>query len=246
MAPVDAEPRASAEAIRAALSSALLPRGFDLTAPLNLRHYNAGVPASCRIGDSRREDALVIVVASSRAIWPVFLDALRARPELLDQPHPFDTFCMEGIRAAADELPVRTSVRWSHDPPPRRIAIQRAAHLAGLARLGRTHLCIHPVHGPWIGLRAMVVCDVPGPPAPAIELPDLCADCEARCEPALQVAVAASRADGDLASTPRTSWKLWVALRDSCPVGRDSRYFEDQIQYHYTKDKDVLRALVVR
>lgn len=232
------------ETIRDRLVHDLAPWGLGLAAVFNIRHYNPVVPASCRIREFERDDALGIIVANTRAIWHPFLEALGSRPELLEHPHPFDTFVMETIAGAAARIPVPMVLRWSHDPPPRRIAIQRAAHVAGLARLARTHLSIHPVHGPWIGLRAVLVCDLPGPADPAPEPPDPCADCATRCQGLLDEAIAASRADGDLDATPRASWTRWVAVRDACPVGREHRYYEDQIRYHYTKDKAVLRAAV--
>jgi len=33
----------------------------------------------------------------------------------------------------------------------------------------------------------------------------------------------------------------WIALRDSCNVGRNHRYDDDQLLYHYTKDRALLR-----
>lgn len=245
MSPASAITPLAPETIRDRLVDDLAPFGLGLAAHFNIRHYNPLVPATCRIREFEREDALAIIVANTRDIWHPFLAALRARPELLEHPHPFDTFVMETVAGAAARIPVPMVLRWSHDPPPRRIAIQRAAHAAGLARLARTHLSIHPVHGPWIGLRAVLVCDLPGPAEPAPEPPDPCSGCETRCQALLDEAIAASRADGDLETTPRSSWRRWVAVRDACPVGREYRYYEDQIRYHYTKDKAVLRAAVL-
>ena len=39
----------------------------------------------------------------------------------------------------------------------------------------------------------------------------------------------------------------WAALRDCVVVGREQRYSEEQLEYHYTKDEAVLlRALALR
>ncbi|MGH8586497.1 MAG: hypothetical protein ACREWE_10055 [Gammaproteobacteria bacterium] len=43
--------------------------------------------------------------------------------------------------------------------PPRRVAMQRLAHLSGLAYLSPSHLNVHATYGPWIALRAAVVID---------------------------------------------------------------------------------------
>lgn len=45
------------------------------------------------------------------------------------------------------------------------LSFQRLAHESGLAFLNPAcHLCVHPVYGPWISLRAVVVLDAPGLP----------------------------------------------------------------------------------
>ena len=38
----------------------------------------------------------------------------------------------------------------------------------------------------------------------------------------------------------RDVWLAWAALRDCVTVGRDHRYSEAQLVYHYTKDREVL------
>jgi hypothetical protein len=35
-------------------------------------------------------------------------------------------------------------------------------------------------------------------------------------------------------------WGNWLKLRDSVPIGKEYRYCNDQIAYHYLKDKSVL------
>ena len=42
-------------------------------------------------------------------------------------------------------------------------------------------------------------------------------------------------------------WADWLALRDRYGVGREHRYSDAQIRYHYTRDKSVLaHALATR
>jgi methylmalonic aciduria homocystinuria type C protein len=108
------------------------------------------------------------------------------------------------------------------------VAIQRLADEAGLAWLSPSHLCVHPTFGPWIALRAAIVIDVPAPPTTGAMAP-LC-DCDAHCLPKLQAALEA----GEATSADVTQhWQHWVAMRDACPVGREHRYSDEQIAYHY-------------
>ena len=41
-------------------------------------------------------------------------------------------------------------------------------------------------------------------------------------------------------------WRLWLAVRDACPLGREHRYDDDQLRYHYTKDVAALRSAITR
>ena len=39
-------------------------------------------------------------------------------------------------------------------------------------------------------------------------------------------------------------WEKWVAVRDCCLVGRDFRYSDAQIRYHYAPNNDFLRDFI--
>jgi methylmalonic aciduria homocystinuria type C protein len=121
--------------------------------------------------------------------------------------------------------------------------MQRAAMIAGLAHTSPSYLSIHPEHGPWIALRAVIVLDkdwTSGEPAPA---PDPCTPCPKPCMPALDDAVAAS-GDEPVGKKVSSSWKLWLAVRDACPMGRSSRYSDEQCEYHYRPDRSFLLSLL--
>ena len=44
----------------------------------------------------------------------------------------------------------------------------------------------------------------------------------------------------------KTHWRDWLRLRDVYDVGKEHRYTEAQIQYHYTHDKAVLAEALMR
>jgi hypothetical protein len=56
---------------------------------------------------------------------------------------------------------------------------------------------------------------------------------------ALQRALHATDKKPDAAAVER-DWTSWVSVRDACPIGRDSRYSDEQIRYHYTKLRQLL------
>src|SRR5690606_32501025 len=105
----------------------------------------------------------------------------------------------------------------------------------GLAELSPSRLSIHPRLGPWLGLRALSVVDPP--PVRQRSAPRrlrLCPPCAKPWMSALSKAQAEPRPHEE-------SWsRAWLRVRDSCPVGRDARYGDNQIRYHYTKDKRAL------
>ena len=143
------------------------------------------------------------------------------------------------IGAIVDKLPVAAEVRWAHDKGDRLVAMQRLAHLSGLAYLTESYLNVHPEFGPWIALRAVLVLSVPAPDGPSTDLPHPCGTCAGKCLPAFERALQAIR--GDLTSRAvEARWEDWLAIRDACPTGRKHRYSEPQILYHYTKNRSIL------
>ena len=117
--------------------------------------------------------------------------------------------------------------------------------IAGLAHTSPSYLSIHPEHGPWIALRAVIVLDedwTSGEPAPA---PDPCTPCRKPCLAALDRAVKASEKE-PMGKKVSNRWRLWLAVRDACPMGRSSRYSDEQCEYHYRVDHGFLLGLLHR
>lgn len=167
---------------------------------------------------------LGILIGSTRSLWPMF--ASRADRTLVD---PLDAYTEQIIdQVIAPLLPPGARSYYAH----RRydgafLPFQRLAVAAGLGALSPTQLVVHPVYGPWFGLRAVIVCD--GSPPATRQVERVCArtcPSDHRCQTALAAAMVA---------TGPENWRDWLAVRDACTVGREHRYPEDQIRYHYTK-----------
>jgi methylmalonic aciduria homocystinuria type C protein len=163
-----------------------------------------------------------VIVGNTRALWPKFLAARRADPALRAAQDPLDTYTEREVTAAAPGAVSYFSHRLYDGAF---LPFQRLAAAAGLAALAPTQLLIHPKYGPWFGLRAIVIAE--GEPISHSPSPLPC-QCDAACRDAL---ARARFAEG---------WRVWLAVRDSCPIGREYRYGEAQIAYHYTKDPAVL------
>lgn len=204
--------------------------GIDLVQPLRVAWYNELVDDEFRLPDFGRADCLALCIGNTRAMWQPFIDSVQAAGELT--ANPIDDYVTRIIESALAPVEVAWEVRYAPEPPPRRVGLQKLAKASGLADLAPSYLCVHPVFGPWIGLRAAVVLDAAGP-AERPEPVERACDCSTGCQPALERALAA---DGSV----EDRWKVWVAVRDACPVGREHRYSERQIRYHYTKKRDLL------
>lgn len=210
------------------LRQPLQAAGLDLIAGTTVQAYNQVVPEGYELPDLNRQNTLAVVIGNTAALWPK-LGGVWDDP--LYHPDPVDRYTSQAIQACVDQLPLRSEVRFSFEAEPRRVAIQQLAHLAGLAWLSPSHLCVHPVFGPWIALRAAVVFDCDGLASTPLDPP---CDCAVGCLPAFEHAIAAGVPEGKTDLSDR--WKDWVAFREACPVGAAYRYSDDQIRYHYTED----------
>lgn len=211
---------------------ALTPALHRLAAPLAAAGLDVVAPLP--------RPRLTVIVGNTRRLWPIFTAAYRADAALQADPHPLDAYVTARVEAALAEAELDAEVSWGHgeDPPP----LQRLAVEAGLGWLSPAHLVVHPVYGPWLGLRAIVSFDLPGvasaPPAPP------CVGCSGcgpdpgsgGCVSALERAMAGC-GGAPTAAGVKARWRDWAAIRLACPVGRAWAYGEAQLAYHYTHDR---------
>jgi methylmalonic aciduria homocystinuria type C protein len=222
------------EQVMAALRAGLAPRGFDLMQPFCVGSYNELVEPALALADFGSGAHLAVVVGNTRALWPVWLDALAADAALAARSDPLDWYTEQVLHDVMGRLGVAASVRFAHETGPPTLPIQRVAHAAGLAFLTETHTSVHPTYGPWIGLRAVLSLDVAGPPEPPAPLAHPCGGCAGGCRPAFERALA-TLAGAPTEANARAHWRAWLACRDACPTGREHRYSQAQIDYHYRR-----------
>jgi methylmalonic aciduria homocystinuria type C protein len=220
--------------VLASLRATLEPQGFDLMQALRIGEYNARVEPALALDDFGSGENLAVVVANTRALWPVWLAALASDPVLAACPDPLDAYTERALHAAVARLGVPASVRFAHTTGARTVAMQRLAHAAGLAFLSETHMSVHPTYGPWIALRAVVSVAIPGPPGAAAPMAHPCGDCARGCRAPFERALA-TLTGAPSEEHARTHWRAWLACRDACPVGREHRYSDAQIRYHYCR-----------
>jgi cyanocobalamin reductase (cyanide-eliminating) / alkylcobalamin dealkylase len=206
--------------------------GLDLVHPFAVGWFNERVSEAERLDDFNSPGSLGILIGNSRELWPPFTRRLETHPELGRTAHPLDRHVEQTAASLLAELePIRARAYFAHVTRPRAVPMQRLAEAVGFAGLGPVQLSIHPRIGPWFALRAVLVVDILGPQGgpPALERP--CQGCSQPCVAPFQRALA-SAAELTARSVAEHAEK-WIAVRDACPIGRDFRYGEDQLAYHY-------------
>ena len=200
----------------AAVAAELATAGFDLLHPFDVR------ACATETGAQLEGGALGLFIGNTRALWPVFTAARAADPALAAAAHPLELYTERVIDRVANSL-AGARVYYSHRTYDGAfLALQRLAVAAGIGTLSPTNLVIHPVYGPWFALRAVIACA--GEPPPRTAAARACT-CDERCGDAYRNALVV---DGP------GRWRAWLAVRDACTAGRDHRYSEEQIAYHYS------------
>lgn len=201
-------------------------QGFDIVHHFDAERVLVAVGLS-RLHDPARP--VGVLVGNTRALWEPLLAARTADPALAASADPIQRYTEavvggEASRRGGTVYYVHARYDGAYIP------FQRIAVAAGLAALAPIQLLVHPTYGPWFALRALMLCPGERPPEPIPAV--LPCTCDAPCRRAL---------DAALASIGPEAWRAWLSVRDSCPVGRDHRYGDNQIAYHYTKDLRYLR-----
>ena len=201
-----------------------------------------------------------ILVASTRALWPHFLNHIHQNPRFLDSPHPFDDYTTSTIEQEITDTASRHhwdqyQLYFSHLTYSTTdninvksfIPFQRFAHHVNFAALYQpSYLCLHQHYGPWIGLRAIITytSSIPISPSPSTRPTlDFTPQFQSQIHHAIQHALHSD--DDAAAAASGEKWKKWLKVRDmlshSNPEWDQWRYSDQQLRYHYTHDKALLQ-----
>lgn len=236
------------------LCEELKRHGFDLHASGDPRELSDELQASlARVfpgwgGGTPNSDS-ILLTGNTRALWEPLLVAAPSLPA----DDPLDAYCERVHLAAARRWLPDARLWFAHQAEPA-LPFQRLGAALGLCELGPAALGVHPVYGPWFGLRALLLIPRgnassiqperrPGAgaddqsshltPSPAASH---CADCSAPCVPAFRAALEKSRDEPLGRDLIARHFEAWVRVRDACPVGRAHRYGSAQLRFHYGVD----------
>ena len=238
-----------------AFAADLARSGLDLVQPFNFEWYNEYVREEglqlSPLPTFGRPSTFGVMLGNSRALWPAFLRWLSEQPDPQGISDPLDKFLASNINSAVDKFCGATAheVFWPWESGERLVSMQRVATSSGMCyHDAETMLSIHPKYGAWCAFRAVIVIDLPGTSAPPPKRVG-CLLNEAEKVKAREAMAAALRASDEVNLCTQlhgekgmeTDVRLaWAALRDCVEIGREERYDEAQLVYHYTKDREVL------
>ncbi len=216
-------------------------RGIDLVAPMQVGWYNRGEPPETRLPEPAGPNSLALVLANTRALWDPFRSSLRGHPLRMARINPLDRYVEASVEAALEGISPAPLIFYGHGRKGRTFSLQRAAAATSMVSMSPCHLVIHQEVGLWLGLRGVLIFDLPGPERPLSQTPSPCESCQEKpCLPGLERALGKKSGSKEQAAPPRSirqRWEPWLAMRDACPVGRAFRYSDAQICYHYALDR---------
>uniref|UniRef100_A0A7R9TZK5 Uncharacterized protein n=1 Tax=Prasinoderma coloniale TaxID=156133 RepID=A0A7R9TZK5_9VIRI len=166
---------------------------------------------------------------------------------------PVDEFVERAVRRAVS-LAEKTGglgagsskLYFAHETASGRlVAMQRLASVSGAYHLDEaSHLCVHPKHGQWCALRALVLLDADpaevgvdaASPPEQMALPEAVA----RASGANRASVLKNAFDAAMAGSDGG----WLALREAVSPGHPARYPDGAIAYFYRRDSAALQRCI--
>jgi hypothetical protein len=221
----------------ARIAESLAASGLNVVGVLSAARYDALVsPAWRAAGVQPGARSAVVAASGGRALW----DALRSSPEFRLRADPVDRYTRRVTDALAREL--------THEGHPSQallaferrggryadfVALGRAAGLGAPSRLG---LLLHPVYGPWMSIRAVLLTPLALPETPPPAGFDPCVGCPAPCAEACPGGAPAP-GGFDLAGCDTTRRReprceLDCIARRACVVGTGHAYVDEAQAHH--------------
>ena len=217
--------------------------GFNLFGLVDAQRYDASQPKERRIGWFAPKCGTVVVLGTGgRTFWQQYLEAGGA------QGHDVDVdgsrFARRGVRAVAGLLTAESVANRALPPNNPSLSFARLAEAAGFGTISPVSgLLLHPLFGPWIGVRAALLLD--GRPFGAVADASItdrfqpCCTCSRPCISACPAQVhdgeghqdlarcGAHRHEGNCASSCKS--------RIACPVGAGHRDAPDENAHRHAQ-----------
>lgn len=182
--------------------------------------------------------SVLVIASGGRDLWSAFLAEIKQHPcRFTDETDPLDRF-VERYLAAADPHP-DTTRRWIRCAATEQEFVDfRVLGLqAGLGWHSKLGLLLHPVYGPWMGLRLACFTTDLIEPAGALATAGPCRDCPAPCISACPAGAVKADSGWDVTVCATyhacsTRCHHTCDAREACPAGQGHMYTGLQRHYH--------------
>jgi len=225
----------------------LLEAGYSICHPFDTSLYNKQLEEEnvdlIRLNPGRR----ALLIGNHKTLWPIFLKALPEEP-FKDTDNPLDTYTERTFDILAKRYLQEYTIHFSHTLDSI-VSMQRIAVLSGLVyQDSETHSTVHPVYGPWLAFRAVIVTNqssetMPKPvPQPCLLSPFQKTQAQKAFAKALEISSAESLELASLSQVSRDDARTqaWINVRLACDLAPAYCYSQNQLWYHYTKDPKYL------
>lgn len=216
------------------LKKSLTPYGIDIIKPFNVSDYNnlcQNHQSLTPISQFGRENALGLLIGNTKAIWPPFVEHYKNDLILKKIQNPLDKYVEIAIFKASSELPTQSEVWFSFHGNENFVSMLHVAEISGLAKISPAQLAVNSEHGFWFGLRAVLVIDIDA--NIQITQAEPCIGCHAPCKDLY---------DKTIGLSGEARIQGWIDIRKCCPLGKNTPYSENQINYHHRKTRDFIET----
>lgn len=244
------------------LRQGLYDLGFDIFHEFSIQSYNQNVVESSKnllpLNEYGKTSTHSILIGNTRHLWPIFINELTVNGDKWkNEENPLNEYTLNNIDSICHkylkENNIDYTLRFTFEmDKDKLIAFQRLCDESNLARLDKnSYLCIHKTYGPWMALRALIVLNNQYQHNSNLQskysLNDICTYKEQQNVikqwKEIQAVLYNDTNDNKDNKEIMESWRYWLKLRDCYDIGKNYRYSDDQILYHYTTDLNILKNI---
>ncbi|KAK8803437.1 hypothetical protein WA158_001131 [Blastocystis sp. Blastoise] len=228
------------------LKPLLAKRGFTICEPFIIQDYNKLMQQQYYLPTYETNQCFGIAIGNNKDLWKEFIKYIDLHSTLIKESDPLDVYTKEMIEQSMNEVSKTVSncqytIRYSYDTNIEKVvSMTKIAYISGISAISpKSYLCIHPLYGPWIAMRAVIIINQESTfPPPTIlnssfEDPRIEDECGKEVENICKTVLNESNTK----YMPRQVWLKWLNMRLKYQYGQEWMYSPYQAIYHYSKRK---------